>query len=64
MKVPRCESCPLRRTGVPVGEQRGEGGELGHAVVEGARAGGHLQALLEELFDLGMDVEAARDTSW
>jgi hypothetical protein len=43
------------------GDERGEGGELGHAVVEGARAGGHFQALVEELLHLGMDVEAVGD---
>ena len=38
-------------------QERGEGDEFGHAVVEGAGSGGHFEALLEELFDLGMDVE-------
>ena len=47
-----------RRTGA---DERGEGDKLGHAVVEGARAGGHLQALVEELLHLGMNVEARRN---
>jgi len=42
------------------GDQRGEGGEFRHAIVEGTRAGGHLAALLEELLDLGVQVEAGR----
>ena len=39
-------------------EERGVGEELGHAVVDGLVAGAHLYALLEELGDFGMDVEA------
>ena len=47
LKVPRWESWPVRRTGVPAVSERGEGEELGHAVVEGALAFGHLEALLD-----------------
>ena len=46
--------------GRAVGEERGEGHQFGHAVVEGAVAGRHFSALLEELFDLRVDVEAGR----
>ena len=38
-------------------EERGIGEEFGEAVVDGALAVAHLDALLEELRDLGMDVE-------
>ena len=41
-----------------VGEERGVGEEFGGAVVEEAFAFGHLDALLVELLDLGMNVEA------
>ena len=41
-------------------EEGGEGDELSHAVVEGALAGSHFGALLEELFDFGVDVEVCR----
>ena len=34
-----------------------------HAVIHRAFAGSHLGALLEQLLDLGMDVEALRDKS-
>ena len=43
-------------------DEGGEGDELGHAVVEEALAGAHLRALLEELLDLGVDVEAFGDS--
>ncbi len=42
------------------GQERTEGNGLGHAVVEGALALAHLGALLEQLFDLGVDVEASQ----
>ena len=57
LKVPRCESCPVRRTGVPASRREAIGDELGHAVVEEALAFAHLLALLEELLHLGMNVE-------
>jgi hypothetical protein len=43
------------------GDERGEGGELGHAIVEGARAPGHFQALGKQFFHFGVDVEAGWD---
>ena len=46
--------------GCAVDEERGIGEEFGGAVVEGAFAFGHLEALLVELLHLGMDVEARR----
>ncbi len=39
-------------------QERGVGEEFGHAVVEGLFAGAHFDALGEELFDFGVDVEA------
>ena len=39
-------------------QQRAEGDGFGHAVIEGLLAAAHGGALLEQLFDLGMDVKA------
>ena len=43
--------------------QAGEGQGFGHAIVDGAFAGTHFGALLEELLHLGMDVEVFRVSS-
>ena len=43
---------------MPVVRSEAKATSFGHAVVEGALACGHLDALLEELLDLGVDVEA------
>ena len=43
--------------------QASERQRFSHAVIHRAFAGAHLSALLQQLLDLGMDVEALRDKS-
>ena len=62
LKVPRSVSCPVRRSGRALGEQRGERERLGVRPVDaavGARLGGQRLAPALELFDeLGVHGEA------